>query len=173
MYGRNQIGVYRTGNGSKVSAARTLKILTQVPTNQPELIVSIRNDWSDIEQGIVRTIALALAVSVRAHGHQAITENLPDLLKQPNNFTDIAHESYIENVTKKDLRILDANQVRLLFPHIEMSDGELRAIMRKAVELVERTPDEPRLIVAPSRADSEDQAPSDIYVTFAPYAPQL
>lgn len=167
MYGRTQTRVYRKGNGTKVSAARTLKILTQVPTNEPELIVNIRNDWSDVEQGVVRTISCALAVSVRAYGHSAITENMSRLLSQPDEYEGIAHQSYIEDVTKDDLRILDADQVRQLFPQIEINDDDMRSVMRRAADLVERTPDEPRLVVILVRANAEAQTPSDVYVTFA------
>ena len=168
MYGRNQVKVNKAGNGSKISAAQTLRILAQVPRNEPALIVGIRNDWTDIEQGLVRTIAFALAVSIRAHGHYAITENLPQLLDQPSDFSNIAHQSYINGVTKEDLRILDARQVRQLFPQIDISDDELRTIMRKAAELVERTPDEPRLVVVPPlHVDDDTRSPVDMYVTFA------
>lgn len=151
--------VHSHGKTSRISAAKTQAILSRIPRDKTDLIGNLGKDWKDIEQGLVGAVKVALEVSLRIHGHRVITEDLPLLLQHPDEYSDIAHQSYIKKVTADNLQVLSAKQIRQLFSGIEISDEDMRSIMRSAAAQVARTPDEPKLTVV--------SADGEIVITFA------
>jgi hypothetical protein len=167
MYARDQKKVYSRSKTGKISAAQTQKILSRIPRDKASLIHDLGADWKDIESGIVSVVRIALEVSIRALGHGAITANLTDLIERPDRYSEIAHQRYIESVTTEQFRILDADQIRQLFPSVEMTDESLHGILRKASEAVLRTPDEPKLVVVHAQPTDANREYADMFVTFA------
>lgn len=159
MHRHSDTKVYSRGKGRSISAARVQAILSSIPRDKVDLIGNLGNDWKDIEQGIIAAVRINLEVSLRIHGHRAITEDLPLLLQSPGEYPVIAHQSYIKKVTTDKLLILSASQIRQLFDGIEISDEDMQAIMRSAAAQVKRTPDEPKLTVVATDGN--------IIVTFA------
>lgn len=152
MHGRND-------RLTKLSEARTRAILAQLPRDKVSLITGLSKDWRDIEDGVFAAVTEALRVSVRIYGHGAITEDLPILLQHPDQYTDIAHQSYIRRAISDAPPFLRASQVRQLFPGIEFTDEDMRSMLRHAATQVKRTPDEPKLVVV--------SLDGDLVVTFA------
>jgi hypothetical protein len=161
MYGRDQKKVHpRSGSGAKVSPARTLHILSRIPRDKPELIKDLQDDWRAVEHLATSVIKFALQTQLRAYGHHAITEDMPLLLQNPDDYPTLAHQSYIKRIVTESEHVLcAASDIRLLLNHIEFSDDDMRMIMRNAASQVERTPDEPKLVVK--------TIDGDMVVTFA------
>jgi hypothetical protein len=161
MFGRDQRKVHpRSVQTSKVSQARTLKILSSIPRDKPDLIHNLQDDWKAVERLATDCVKYALQTQLRAYGHQAITEDVSLLLQKPGEYPAVAHHSYIKRATTETEQVLcRASDIRRLLANIEFSDEVMRAIMRKAAEQVERTPDEPKLVVR--------EVDDDLAVTFA------
>lgn len=154
MHARRQGNTVHTSSKTRpVSAARAQVILSRIPRDQTVLISGLGKDWKDIDEGVVSTIAEALSVSIRVYGHQAIIGSLPDLERNPDGYHTIAHEVYVTSAKLGDPILLSGAQIRQLFPQIEFSSEQMRAIMRQAATHVKQTPDEPKLIVKATGPD--------------------
>lgn len=164
MFERDPIVYSQSGQKTKPSPARTVQLLSSLPRDKPELITSIQKDMDAIIQDAIACVKFAIRVQLRGYGHAAITEDLPLLQQNPDEYPEIAHQSYIKRITTEvaqaHVQILcAASRVRNVFTNIEFSDDDMRKIMHNAAAQVERTPDEPKLVVK--------TIDGDIVVTFA------
>jgi ABC-type transport system involved in Fe-S cluster assembly fused permease/ATPase subunit len=111
------------------------------------LITGYRDDWKAIEAGLVTAITEILKTNIRIYGNAAITEDFELLLKQPDQYSTIAHESYIKRAKTEQPQLLSSRLVRCIFDGVEFGDKDMRSILQQAAKLVPRTADEPSLIV--------------------------
>jgi hypothetical protein len=162
MTGRDHRQVHPPTGPKKAvpSPAQHLRILSSIPRDKPEVITGLQKDWNAVEALVTECIRLALQTQLRAYGHQAIVEDIALQLEKPTEFPNTAHQSYIKRITMEHGQVLcAASDIRRLLTNVEFGDEYLRKLMQKAAQGVERTPDEPNLIVK--------DTPGDIVVTFA------